>query len=169
MESRSSCGRRWSRGNVLGEESTAGGTARFVDNSLDRLQVKVTDGANGRFAVTCNRRGLPLAPTGTYGEKVAGVRYRSWSPASGLHPTIAPHVPLVFDVVDTWSGRSVGGCRYHSAHPGGRNLEVAPVNSYEAEGRRLARFERLGHTPGAFSIAPAEINPDYPVTLDLRT
>jgi len=154
---------------VLGEESTAGGTARFVDNSLDRLQVKVQDGANSRFAVTCNLRGLPLTSTGTFGEKVAGVRYRGWWPASCLHPTIHPHVPLVFDIIDTWTGRSVGGCRYHSTHPGGRNFEVSPINAYEAEGRRLARFERLGHTPGRASATPAEINPDYPLTLDLRT
>jgi uncharacterized protein (DUF2126 family)/transglutaminase-like putative cysteine protease len=154
---------------VLGEENAAGGTARYVDNSLDRLQVKVRDNANGRYAVTCNRRGLPLAGTGTFGEKVAGVRYRTWQPASALHPTIPPHVPLVFDVMDTWTARSVGGCRYHSAHPGGRNLDLAPVNAYEAEGRRLARFELLGHTPGRPLTTPPAVNPEYPLTLDLRT
>jgi uncharacterized protein (DUF2126 family) len=154
---------------VLGEENAAGGTARYVDNSLDRLQVKVRDNANGRYAVTCNSRGLPLASTGTFGEKVAGVRYRTWQPASALHPTIPPHVPLVFDVMDTWTARSVGGCRYHSAHPGGRNLDLAPVNAYEAEGRRLARFELLGHTPGRPLTTPPAVNPEYPLTLDLRT
>jgi uncharacterized protein (DUF2126 family) len=133
------------------------------------VQVLVRDGANGRFAVTCNRRGLPLTGTGTFGEKVAGVRYRTWQPASALHPTIPPHVPLVFDIMDTWTGRSVGGCRYHAAHPGGRNLDLAPINAYEAEGRRLARFERLGHTPGRASTTPPNINPEYPLTLDLRT
>ncbi len=153
---------------VLGEEGTAGGTARYVDNSLDRVQVLVRDGANGRFAVTCNRRGLPLTNTGTFGEKVAGIRYRSWQPASALHPTIPPHVPLVFDIMDTWTGRSVGGCRYHAAHPGGRNIDLAPVNAYEAEGRRLARFEKLGHTPGRETTTPAAVNPEYPLTLDLR-
>ena len=147
---------------VLGEEGTAGGTARYVDNSLDRVQVLVRDGANGRFAVTCNRRGLPLTNTGTFGEKVAGVRYRSWQPASALHPNIPPHVPLVFDIMDTWTGRSVGGCRYHAAHPGGRNIDLAPVNAYEAEGRRLARFEKLGHTPGRETTTPAAVNPEYP-------
>ena len=147
---------------VLGEEGTAGGTARYVDNSLDRVQVLVRDGANGRFAVTCNRRGLPLTNTGTFGEKVAGVRYRSWQPASALHPNIPPHVPLVFDIMDTWTGRSVGGCRYHAAHPGGRNIDLAPVNAYEAEGRSLARFDKLGHTPGRETTTPAAANPDTP-------
>ncbi|MCZ7594093.1 MAG: transglutaminase family protein [Hyphomicrobium sp.] len=141
---------------VLGEESASGGTARYVDNSLDRVQVKVRDGANDRFAVTCNRRGLPLAPTGTFGEKVAGVRFRSWLPASCLHPAIVPHVPLVLDIVDTWTGRSVGGCRYHSTHPGGRSFELSPINSLRGGGSpprpfRAARPHaraRLRHHPG---------------------
>jgi len=153
---------------VLGEESMAGGTARYVDSSLERVQVKLRGLTGDRFAVTCNGRTLPLAPTGTWGEAVAGVRYRAWGPPSALHPTIAPHVPLVFDIVDTWTGRSLAGCRYHVAHPGGRNFEVFPVNAYEAEGRRLARFEPHGHTAGRFVPQPAMVNADYPMTLDLR-
>jgi uncharacterized protein (DUF2126 family)/transglutaminase-like putative cysteine protease len=153
---------------VLGEEGTAGGTARYVDDSLERLQVRVKGQTGDRYVVTCNGRALPLTGTGTFGEAVAGVRYRAWLPYSCLHPTILPHVPLTFDVMDTWNGRSVGGCRYHATHPGGRNFEVSPVNAYEAEGRRLARFERTGHTAGRTAYAPAEIDPDYPVTLDLR-
>ena len=120
-----------------------------------------------------NRKGktgfaIPLAPTGTFGEAVGGVRFRAWAPASILHPTIRPHVPLTFDIVDTWSGRSVGGCRYHVAHPGGRGLEVFPVNAFEAEGRRLARFEGMGHTPGATNVGMSGVHPDFPMTLDLR-
>jgi len=153
---------------VLGEEGTPGGTARYVDDSLDRVQVRVRGQTGDRYVVTCNGHALPLAPTGTLGEEVAGVRYRAWLPYSCLHPTIRPHVPLTFDIMDTWTGRSLGGCRYHASHPGGRNLETAPVNSYEAEGRRLARFERMGHTAGSAPFVPAEINPDYPFTLDLR-
>jgi len=153
---------------VLGEEGTSGGTARYVDNSLDRLQVLVRGQTGDRYAVTCNRRGLPLTATGMFGEEVAGVRFRAWLLSSCLHPTIEPHVPLVFDIMDTWTGRSIGGCRYHAAHPGGRNLDVSPINSYEAEGRRLARFERIGHTPGRSSTQAPEINPEYPLTLDLR-
>ena len=130
--------------------------------------MRVRGQTGDRYVVTCNGRALPLTGTGTFGEAVAGVRYRAWLPYSCLHPTILPHVPLTFDVMDTWNGRSVGGCRYHTAHPGGRNLDVPPVNSYEAEGRRLARFERTGHTAGRASFAPAQIDPEYPVTLDLR-
>lgn len=153
---------------VLGEEAAAGGTARYVDSSLERVQVKVRGMTGDRFAVTCNGHVVPLAPTGTFGEAVAGVRFRAWDPPSALHPTIAPHVPLTFDLVDTWSGRCFVGCRYHVAHPGGRNPETFPVNAYEAEGRRLARFEAHGHTPGPRVAPPIAPNPDYPLTLDLR-
>ncbi len=153
---------------VLGEEGAVGGTARYVDSSLERVQVKVRGLTGERFAVTCNGRAVPLTPTGTIGEAVAGVRYRAWHPPSALHPTIAPHVPLTFDLVDTWSGRPVAGCRYHISHPGGRNFEIFPVNAYEAEGRRLARFEPYGHTAGTINAGPPRINADYPMTLDLR-
>ncbi len=153
---------------VLGEEGIVGGTARYVDSSLERVEVKVQGLSGDRFVVACNGRTLPLSPTGTFGEGVAGVRFRAWSPSSALHPTVAPHVPLTFDIVDRWTGRSVAGCRYHVSHPGGRNFEVFPVNAYEAEGRRLARFEPFGHTPGPMSAGSATRNPDYPMTLDLR-
>jgi uncharacterized protein (DUF2126 family)/transglutaminase-like putative cysteine protease len=153
---------------VLGEESSAGGTARYVDASLERLEVRITGEISNRYVVTCNGHSLPLSSAGTAGERVAGVRFRAWLPPSSLHPTIAPHVPLTFDVIDTWSGRSIGGCRYHASHPGGRNFEVVPVNAYEAQGRRLARFDRNGHSAGARFTRPPEINPEYPLTLDLR-
>ncbi len=153
---------------VLGEEGTIGGTARYVDSSLERMQVTARRMTNNRYAVTCNGRTLPLTATDVNGEYVAGVRFRAWWPSSALHPTIAPHTPLVFDIVDTWSGRSIGGCRYHVSHPGGRAFETFPINAYEAESRRLARFETIGHTPGSTKAMPAKVNPEYPFTLDLR-
>jgi uncharacterized protein (DUF2126 family) len=153
---------------VLGEESVVGGTARYVDSSLERVQVRMTGDAGGRYRVACNGYTLPLAPTDTIGDSVAGVRYRAWSPAACLHPTIKPHVPLTFDVHDTWNGRSIGGCRYHVAHPGGRSFETFPVNAFEAEGRRLARFEAMGHTPDASMPRCPRLHPDFPLTLDLR-
>jgi uncharacterized protein (DUF2126 family)/transglutaminase-like putative cysteine protease len=153
---------------VLGEEPGGGGTVRFVDSSVERLQIRVKGMAANRHAVTCNGVKMPLHPTGTEGEYVAGVRYKAWWPASALHPTIPPHGPLVFDLVDTWSGRSVGGCTYHVSHPGGRNFDTFPVNAHEAEGRRLARFFPSGHTPGHFQIHDPGPNPDFPFTLDLR-
>ncbi len=153
---------------VLGEEGIVGGTARYVDSSLERVEVKARGMTGDRFAVTCNGVALNMAPTSTSGEVVAGVRYRAWWPPSALHPTIPTHVPLVFDLVDTWTGRSLAGCRYHVSHPGGRSFETFPVNAYEAEGRRLARFETAGHTAGAVRPLAVPVNPDYPFTLDLR-
>ena len=180
--------------NVLGEEATASGTARYVDSSAERLQLKVTGLTHNRHAITCNGKRVPLVPTGTRGEYVAGIRYQAWAPWSALHPTIKPQTPLVFDLVDLWNARSLGGCSYHIAHPGGRNYDTFPVNALEAEARRVSRFWQQGHTQTpppvtvakpdeaqvqarVFSPSPpapvldlreVEPDPDFPYTFDLR-
>jgi len=154
--------------NVLGEEVTAQGTARFVDSSVERLQVKVRGMTDSRHVVTCNGRRVPLRCTGERGEFVAGVRYKAWDPPSGLHPTIPIHAPLVFDIVDQWSERSLGGCTYNVSHPGGRSYDTLPINAYEAESRRLARFSPIGHSIGTMQVPGEDLSCDHPYTLDLR-
>jgi uncharacterized protein (DUF2126 family)/transglutaminase-like putative cysteine protease len=175
---------------VLGEEVTNVGTARFVDSSVERVQVKLHGLTPGRYIVVCNGRRVPLHNTATHGEYVAGIRYRAWQPPSALHPNIGVHSPLVFDVIDGWNGRAIGGCTYHVGHPGGRHYDVFPINAYEAESRRISRFWGYGHTPDVLQPPPdftplgrffpaghapgpmapplEEANPEYPYTLDLR-
>ncbi|MCP4597551.1 DUF2126 domain-containing protein [Neptuniibacter sp.] len=175
---------------VLGEEIGSFGTSRYVDSSVERLQIKLTGLDEGRYMVTCNGHRIPLRKTGRNGEYVAGVRYRAWQPPSALHPTIGIHTPLTFDLVDTWNGQSIGGCTYHVSHQGGRSYDTYPVNSHEAEARRVSRYDEFGHTPGDFDATTGarvirEFSPDdrpakpaplcdevfsneYPYTLDLR-
>ena len=176
--------------NVLGEEVTSGGTARYVDSSVERLQLRVTGIDSARYVLTCNGRRAPLNATGVAGEYVTGVRFQAWQPPSSLHPTIGVQAPLIFDLIDTWSGRAVAGCTYHVSHAGGRSFAQPPINAFEAESRRVARYWDFGHTPGVLAVPaqihrlvsftpdgrlprpmsppPEEINAEMPHTLDLR-
>lgn len=176
---------------VLGEEMSNMGTARFVDSSLERVQVKLTGFNTTRYTLLCNGCEVPLVATGVKGEYVAGIRYRAWQPPSALHPTIGIDAPLVFDLVDSWKNQIVGGCTYHVSHPGGRSYDVFPVNALEAESRRINRFRDTDYTPGRVELTPSQnrlvyfdeqppyhkdsisyttiaANPDFPYTLDLR-
>jgi uncharacterized protein (DUF2126 family)/transglutaminase-like putative cysteine protease len=153
---------------VMGEQPTAGGTARFVDSSLERVQVKVRNMTDGRYAIGCNGRRVPLHPTGTPGEYVAGVRFRAWQPPQALHPTIGVHAPLIFDVFDTWNDKVTAGFTYHVAHPGGLSFAARPRNALEAESRRTVLFVPMGRSPGQATVGAPEIDPLHPLTLDLR-
>jgi uncharacterized protein (DUF2126 family)/transglutaminase-like putative cysteine protease len=175
---------------VLGEEMSSNGTARFVDSSLERVQVKINGINDSRYILLCNNFRVPLTATSFKGEYVCGIRYRAWQPPSALHPTIGVDTPLTFDIVDTWNSRSIGGCTYYVSHPGGRSYDVFPVNSFEAESRRVSRFGSTEHSQGPLFVstslstsqhaveknrlpfiydAPApEINNEFPCTLDLR-
>jgi uncharacterized protein (DUF2126 family) len=153
---------------VLGEEAGAGGTVRYVDSSLERLQTLVRGLIPTRHALLCNGQRVPLHPTGTMGEAVAGVRYRGWQPSSCLNPTIPVDTPLQFDVIDLWAERSIGRCAYHVAHPGGRSYDQRPVNAGEAEARRGARFFAFGHATDVSIPGSRPLDAELPLTLDLR-
>lgn len=153
---------------VLGEEAGGGGTARYVDSSIERMQAKITGLDPDRYSVTVNRIELPLTSTGEPGTYVAGVRYRAWQPPSCLHPTIPVHAPLVFDIVDKHHSRAIGGCTYYVSHPGGRGHERFPVNALEAETRRAERFQAFGHNTGPIQVRHIPRSEEMPVTLDLR-
>jgi uncharacterized protein (DUF2126 family) len=175
---------------VLGEEMSSSGTARYVDSSLERVQIRLKGLNKSRYVLLCNGNRVPLRETGTREEYVCGVRYRAWQPPSALHPTIGVDTPLTFDIVDTWNSRSIGGCTYYVAHPGGRSYDSFPINANEAESRRVSRFGTTSHTQEVLRPSPsfsavahyveqnrlpfyydapvADMNKDYVHTLDLR-
>ena len=154
---------------VLGEEPAGGGTARFVDSSVERVQALVSGWVDERFVLACNGKAVPLTPTERAGEYVGGVRFKAWQPpVSALHPTIPAQTPLVVDIYDRWTGRSLGGLMHHVSHPGGLNYEHFPVNANEAEARRRSRFFPFGHTPGPMAEPKLVLSREHPRTLDLR-
>lgn len=153
---------------VLGEEPVGGATARYVDSSVERVQVLVNGMTDPRHVVAVAGRPLPLSPTGRAGQYVAAVRYKAWKPSASFHPTLQPHVPLTLDIYDTWNGRAIGGCAYYVAHPGGRAFDSFPTNGLEAESRRMARFLPFGHSPGSHCVGPMARSLEHPLTLDLR-
>jgi len=130
---------------VMGEEGAIGGTVRYVDSSVERLQVKSTNADPERYAILCNRRPLPMTATGQSNQAVAGVRFKAWQPENGLHPDLESDAPLILDIYDRWSGRAIGGCTYHVAHPAGRNYDECD-----------------------FEIVDEPVNREFPLTLDMR-
>jgi uncharacterized protein (DUF2126 family) len=153
---------------VMGETGAIGGTVRYTDSSVERLQVKLKGADLSRYTVTCNQREVPLTQSPISESAVAGVRFKAWQAPLAMHPVTPVDAPLTFDIYDKWSNRAIGGCVYHVAHPAGRNYETFPVNGNEAEARRLSRFQAHGHSPNVYTMLGGSSHPDFPLTLDLR-
>src|SRR4029453_3795149 len=111
---------------------------------------------------------VPLASTGRSGESVAGVRFKATMLPNSLHPTLPVNAPLTFDILDTWSKRSLGGCIYHARDPGGVTHDGYPVNAAEADARRHGRFQDIGPAGGEVDVPAEERADEFPTTLDLR-
>jgi uncharacterized protein (DUF2126 family) len=154
--------------NVLGEEPAGGGTSRYVDSSVERIEVRCEGLVAGRHQVLVNGHLLPLRPTGRAGEAAAGVRFRAWAPPHSLHAHLGIHHPIRLDVVDAWARRSLGACAYHVWHPEGRAYDAQPLTRFESASRRAQRFTAEGALPWPVAAAPAMQHPDAPWTLDLR-
>jgi uncharacterized protein (DUF2126 family) len=153
---------------VLGEQMTASGTSRFVDSSVERIEVRVEGLVPERHRILVNGHALPLHPTPTKGEYVAGVRFRAWAPPQSLQAHLGIHHPIHFDVLDTWGKRSLGACAYHVWHPEGRAYDTPPLTRFEATARRAQRFTQAGPLAWPVEAVPAAPHPDTPHTLDLR-
>ncbi len=161
---------------VLGDRSSAG-TARPVDNSMERIQVRLI-GAIGeppqadrlaqRYQVLCNGVPIPLRSTGRVGEYVAGVRYRARPADPSNSPVFSPQVPLTFEVLDTWQRLHLGGAQYHLSSPTGKTYEDLPTSPTEAQARVAERFIPFEGGPWRDKRPPLAIHPDSPHTLDLR-
>lgn len=153
---------------VLGEEATATGTARYVDSSMERLEIRAYGLDEERYVVAVNGFTLPMRRAAGRDLRVGGVRFRAWCPPHALHPHLGIHHPLRIDVVDTWAKRGVVGGAYHVWHPEGRAFDAPPLTRVEAAARRAQRFTLEGPAPWPLRARPAEPHPEQPYTLDLR-
>jgi uncharacterized protein (DUF2126 family)/transglutaminase-like putative cysteine protease len=153
---------------VLGEEPAGGGTSRYVDSSVERIEVRAEGLVPERHAVLVNGHLLPMRSTGRAGEGAAGVRFRAWAPPRSLHSHLGVHHPLRFDVIDRWASRSLGACAYHVFHPEGRAYTEEPLTRFEAAARRAQRFTTVAPLRAPVLPAPAATHDERPWTLDLR-
>ncbi|MGZ3422858.1 MAG: transglutaminase family protein [Polyangiales bacterium] len=154
--------------NVLGEETTASGTSRYVDSSMERIEVRAEGLVAERHAVLVNGYVMPMRATPRRDEHVGGIRFRAWAPPHALHAHLGIHHPVRLDVVDLWAERSIGACAYHVWHPEGRSYDKGPLTSFEASARRAQRFTIEGPLPSPVRARRLSIHDESPYSIDLR-
>ncbi|HEY1555651.1 MAG TPA: transglutaminase family protein [Kofleriaceae bacterium] len=153
---------------VLGEEATQTGTARYVDSSVERVELRARGLDPERYAIAVNDVIVPMRAVAGRDLRVAGVRFRAWCPPHALHPHLGLHHPLHLAIVDKWAERGVAGGAYHVWHPEGRAFDTPPLTRVEAAARRAQRFTREGPPPWPLRAREVEPHPEQPYTLDLR-
>ena len=133
---------------VLGEEATAGGTARYVDSSVERVQVPVAGLDPHRHLVTCNGVPVPLTPTGAAGRALRRRALPRLAAAVGAAPHHRGARPAALRRRRPRRGARWAVRPTTSSTPAAGPTTHPPVNAAEAEARRASRFEARGHTAG---------------------
>jgi len=141
---------------LVGDLSQQNQTTRLVDASTTRLELRLVGPQPGtvRVGVRVGDRSylLPMVQHEAGDQRIAvfGVRYRTFAPRPGLHPSLEPVDPLVVDVV----GMQARRIALHSWIPGGGVYPALPADDEEAARRRADRMVITDAEPPRFAAPP---------------
>ena len=153
---------------LLGESPNAGGVARTVDASMDRIEAFVTDAAAVELGLLLvNGAPCVFRPADTGAG--AGIRYRAFYLNPGLQPHRREDAPLLLEWVDRATLTVVAAARWHVWNPLGVPYPERPADAAEAATRRAERWQNWPHTLGHSRFIPkVDFPPESRHTLDLR-